>query len=78
MGAIAEKVSSIAELEQAMKQARAATQSCAIVIDTDPMPSTEAGGHWWDVAVPEISSQRKVIEARANYLTQLKSRRPAD
>ena len=33
-----------------------------IVIDTDPLASTDAGGHWWDVAVPEVS----VRAARSN------------
>ena len=29
-----------------------------IVIDTDPGPSTEAGGVWWDVAVPAVSERQ--------------------
>ncbi|OSQ37371.1 3D-(3,5/4)-trihydroxycyclohexane-1,2-dione acylhydrolase (decyclizing) [Thalassospira mesophila] len=78
MGAIAEKVSSIAELEDAMGRARAATKSYAIVIDTDPLPSTEAGGHWWDVAVPEVSVRPGVNEAHKNYQNALKNQRPGD
>ncbi|PKR53033.1 3D-(3,5/4)-trihydroxycyclohexane-1,2-dione acylhydrolase (decyclizing) [Thalassospira marina] len=78
MGAIAEKVSSIGELEEAMTRARAATRSYAIVIDTDPLPSTEAGGHWWDVAVPEVSVRPSVNEARSNYQNALKNQRPGD
>ncbi|MEY5038505.1 MAG: hypothetical protein RL472_1611, partial [Pseudomonadota bacterium] len=38
-----------------------------IVIDTDPMPGTGAGGTWWDVAVPEVSTRKEVNEARAGY-----------
>ena len=38
-----------------------------IVIDTDPMPGTGAGGTWWDVAVPEVSDRREVNEARKGY-----------
>ncbi|NIY77721.1 3D-(3,5/4)-trihydroxycyclohexane-1,2-dione acylhydrolase (decyclizing) [Thalassospira sp. HF15] len=78
MGAIAEKVSSITELEQAMVRARRADRSYAIVIDTDPLPSTEAGGHWWDVAVPEVSVRPTVNEARKNYEAALKNQRPGD
>jgi len=78
MGAIAEKVSSITELEQAMERARKADRSYAIVIDTDPLPSTEAGGHWWDVAVPEVSVRPTVNEARKNYEAALKNQRPGD
>ena len=78
MGAIAEKVGSVAELEAAMQRARAATQTYAIVIDTDPIPTTQAGGHWWDVAVPEVSIRPAVNHARQNYEAKLKSQRPAD
>ena len=78
MGAIAEKVSSIAELEAAMARARAADRSYAIVINTDPMPTTEAGGAWWDVAVPEVSSRPAVNEARVNYKKNLKNQRASD
>ena len=38
-----------------------------IVIDTDPMGSTDAGGAWWDVAVPEVSERRQVDAARRTY-----------
>ncbi len=74
MGAVAEKVGNIAELEQAMARAQAARGTYVIVIDTDPMLSTEAGGHWWDVAVPEISPRAEVQEARQNYEQQIKTR----
>jgi 3D-(3,5/4)-trihydroxycyclohexane-1,2-dione acylhydrolase (decyclizing) len=75
MGATAEKVGSIAELEQAMARARASSRSYAIVIDTDPLTVTEAGGHWWDVAVPEVSTRPQVAEARAGYEAALQHRR---
>ncbi|MDQ7080399.1 MAG: 3D-(3,5/4)-trihydroxycyclohexane-1,2-dione acylhydrolase (decyclizing) [Paracoccaceae bacterium] len=74
MGAMAEKVGNIAELEQAMARARAADRTYVIVIDTDPIPSTEAGGHWWDVAVPEVSGRAEVQEARQAYEQQIKTR----
>ncbi|MEL6867710.1 MAG: hypothetical protein AAFP19_25015, partial [Bacteroidota bacterium] len=46
MGAEAVKVGSIAELEEQLIAARGSTQVRVIVIDTDPGPSTEAGGSW--------------------------------
>jgi 3D-(3,5/4)-trihydroxycyclohexane-1,2-dione acylhydrolase (decyclizing) len=78
MGATSEKVGSITELEQAMQRARASERSYVIVIDTDPMPTTEAGGAWWDVAVPEVSKRPQVTKAHENYQKDLKSQRPAD
>ena len=38
-----------------------------IVIDTDPLVTTDAGGHWWDVAVPETSPRKQVAGAREAY-----------
>ncbi len=67
MGAEARKVGSIAELERALAHARGATKPSVIVIDTDPYPSTEAGGAWWDVAVPEVSEREQVRSARKAY-----------
>jgi len=67
MGAVARKVASIAELERALKEAEADTRTSVIVIDTDPLVSTDAGGHWWDVAVPEVSARPTVNAARKEY-----------
>jgi 3D-(3,5/4)-trihydroxycyclohexane-1,2-dione acylhydrolase (decyclizing) len=67
MGAVARKVASIAELERALKQAEKDERTSVIVIDTDPLISTDAGGHWWDVAVPEVSVRPSVNKARKAY-----------
>jgi 3D-(3,5/4)-trihydroxycyclohexane-1,2-dione acylhydrolase (decyclizing) len=74
LGARAVKAGSIAELEAALAGAKADAGPVAIVIDTDPYPSTGPGGHWWDVAVPEVSDRAEVKIARQAYETQLKSR----
>lgn len=71
LGAIAEKVADIAELEAALARARKADRSTVIVIDTDPRPSDASGGAWWDVAVPETSSREQVRQARAAYQTKI-------
>ncbi len=73
LGADSVHVGSLAELEQALAQARAATKTQIIVIDTDPLRSTNAGGHWWDVAVPEISDRDAVNAARKNYEDKIQS-----
>ncbi|HET9811381.1 MAG TPA: thiamine pyrophosphate-dependent enzyme, partial [Sphingomicrobium sp.] len=67
LGAEAEKADSIAGLESAMERALASTRSYVIVIETDPEKSTEAGGAWWDVAVPEVSDREAVRRARGDY-----------
>ena len=67
MGAIASKANSLAELENSLKAAKSNDRTTLVLIDTDPMKSTDAGGNWWDVAVPEVSVRREVEEARARY-----------
>ncbi|WP_119393093.1 3D-(3,5/4)-trihydroxycyclohexane-1,2-dione acylhydrolase (decyclizing) [Taklimakanibacter lacteus] len=78
MGAIAEKVSSLADLEAALVKAKGNARTTVIVIDTDPWISTDAGGHWWDVAVPEVSARKEVEAARKKYETALKQQRIGD
>ncbi len=75
MGAAARKVGSIAELESALAETRDADRTTVIVIDTDPLITTEAGGHWWDVAVPEVSERAQVRDARAEYVEAVKRQR---
>ncbi len=67
LGAEAEKVKSIAELEAALERARGSSRTSVIVIDTDPLVTTEEGGAWWDVAVPETSARGEVRAAREAY-----------
>lgn len=67
LGALAEKVAGLGELGAALGRARAAERSYVVVIDTDPLKTTEAGGWWWDVAVPEVSERPQVNAARRAY-----------
>jgi 3D-(3,5/4)-trihydroxycyclohexane-1,2-dione acylhydrolase (decyclizing) len=66
MGALGEKVSSIAELEQAFGRAKAADRTYVISIDTDAYQWT-SGDAWWDVGVPEVSPRETVRQARADH-----------
>jgi len=75
MGAVARKVASIAELEAALKETERETRTTVLVIDTDPLITTEAGGAWWDVAVPEVSDRKQVNAARKDYEQALKDQK---
>jgi 3D-(3,5/4)-trihydroxycyclohexane-1,2-dione acylhydrolase (decyclizing) len=77
LGAAARKVGSIGELETALAESRKEKGPAVVVIDTDPLPSTEAGGAWWDVAVPEVSARKEVRAAREAYEVALKQQRVA-
>ena len=78
LGAHSEKVSGVAELEAALVRARASDRTYVVAIDTDAAISTEAGGAWWDVAVPEVSERPQVRTARADYEAKIKLQRTGD
>lgn len=67
LGAHAEHVANLGEFAAAMARARTSDRSYVIVIETDPIRATEAGGWWWDVAVPEVSERAEVQRARERY-----------
>ena len=71
MGAHAEKVGSIGDLEAAIRAARAREIPSVIVIDTEAETGAGIGGGWWDVAVPEVGETEKLRAARAEYETRL-------
>ena len=68
MGARAQKAGSIAELESMTAEAIGRDSVDVIVIDTDPGPSTAAGGTWWEVGVPEVSERAEVANAYKGWL----------
>jgi 3D-(3,5/4)-trihydroxycyclohexane-1,2-dione acylhydrolase (decyclizing) len=63
MGAIAERVESVADLPAAFARAKAADRSYVIVVPIDQYTWTE-GGAWWEVGVPEVSERPAVRAAR--------------
>ena len=78
LGAIAEKVVTVDELEAALARARTNDRTTVIVVETDPFVITEAGGHWWDVVVPEVSTRPQVKAARTAYEDARSARRVGD
>jgi 3D-(3,5/4)-trihydroxycyclohexane-1,2-dione acylhydrolase (decyclizing) len=50
-----------------MVAARAAARTQVIVINTTHTRSTDDGGCWWDVAIPEVSARAQVMSARQAY-----------
>ena len=67
MGARAHKALSLAELEEHVAQCIEKQGVDVIVIDTDPGPSTAAGGTWWDVGVPDVSARQSVVDAHNQH-----------
>lgn len=75
LGAASEKVSSISEFESAMARAKSSQKTYVIVIETNPDATTDTGGWWWDVAVPEVSEISEVNEARRDYDAKIRLKR---
>jgi 3D-(3,5/4)-trihydroxycyclohexane-1,2-dione acylhydrolase (decyclizing) len=76
LGAEAVHVANVAELKTAMQHARAATRTQVIVIDTTPWRTTDDGGAWWEVPIPEVSERAEVKRARDDYLQGKTRQRP--
>ncbi len=63
MGAESETVKSIADLEAALKRARAADKTYLIALRTHPYEWME-GGSWWDVGMPAVTNRPEIDAAR--------------
>ena len=74
LGALAEKADSVDALTSALERARNADRTYVVVIKTDPVASTEAGGAWWDVPVAEVSDSASVGAAFECYRQKLGER----
>ena len=68
----------LAALSDALARARSSERTYVVVIDTDPAISTNEGGAWWDVAVPEVSERAQVRAARAAYEIKAADQRTGD
>src|SRR5436305_943166 len=76
LGARSENVKTIPELEAALRRARAADRTYVVCIETDPNRTTEEGGWWWEVAVPEVSDRESVRKARVAYEDGKRQQKP--
>jgi 3D-(3,5/4)-trihydroxycyclohexane-1,2-dione acylhydrolase (decyclizing) len=76
LGAQASKVVGIEALEAALGSALKSLQCTVIVIETDLNRAPQIGGHWWDVAVAEVSDSAAVQAARRDYQTHFPRSKP--
>ena len=68
MGAMAETVSSPAELEAAFERAKDADRTYVICMKVDPYEGWTTEGHtWWEVGTPHITKSDKVREAHVDW-----------
>jgi 3D-(3,5/4)-trihydroxycyclohexane-1,2-dione acylhydrolase (decyclizing) len=76
MGADAVHVADVAALAAAMVRARAAARTQVIVIDTTHSRTTDDGGCWWEVGIPEVSQRAEVEAAAAAARIARQAQRP--
>lgn len=74
MGALARKVASLDELEEAINWAKGNDRTTVISIATHPFDWTP-GDAWWDVGVPEVSARDSVNQAREEHIIGRQSQR---
>ncbi|MBB64806.1 MAG: 3D-(3,5/4)-trihydroxycyclohexane-1,2-dione acylhydrolase (decyclizing) [Waddliaceae bacterium] len=72
-GCHARLVQNLEDLERTLIENKERDEVCVTVIRSDPEKSSPSYA-WWDVAVPEVSQEVKVLDARHNYETQIKKR----
>ena len=68
-------VFNLTKMEEALSKRHDKTGPYVVVIDTDPYPSTEHGGTWWEVGVPEVSDRAEVRAAHEAYVANKKLQR---
>jgi 3D-(3,5/4)-trihydroxycyclohexane-1,2-dione acylhydrolase (decyclizing) len=67
LGAYVLRCRSIADLTQALKQARDAEKLTVVHIETDPLSPVPSSESWWDVPVAEVSTLDSTQTARTAY-----------
>jgi 3D-(3,5/4)-trihydroxycyclohexane-1,2-dione acylhydrolase (decyclizing) len=76
LGARAVRAHTIADLRAALQDAKAATGTTVIVIETDPLVSVPSYDSWWEVVPAEASEQEGVRKARQDWSANKKRQRP--
>ena len=76
LGADSVHAANLTELRAALRAARTASRTQVIVVNTTHTRTTDDGGCWWEVAIPEVSQRAEVGAAHAAYVAAKKDQRP--
>ncbi len=76
LGASVLRAGSVAELREALGEARAADRTTVIHVETDPAAPSLDSQAWWDVPVAEVSALGTARDARAAYEASKGSQHP--
>jgi 3D-(3,5/4)-trihydroxycyclohexane-1,2-dione acylhydrolase (decyclizing) len=75
LGASVIRCRTIADLTEALKQARDADRLTVVHIETDPLSPVPSSESWWDVPVSEVSELDSTRQARTEYETAKRAQR---
>jgi 3D-(3,5/4)-trihydroxycyclohexane-1,2-dione acylhydrolase (decyclizing) len=67
LGANAVRANGVRELRAALRDAQKADRTTVIVVEADRYAAVPSYDSWWEVAVPEVSDEKAVRDARAAY-----------
>ena len=67
LGADVIRVNGIDEFRKALDQARAATRTTVVHIETDPLAPVPSSESWWDVPVSDVSQLDSTQQAYKTY-----------
>jgi 3D-(3,5/4)-trihydroxycyclohexane-1,2-dione acylhydrolase (decyclizing) len=76
LGADVIRVKTIDEFRDAVVQAKAATKTTAVYIETDPLAPVPSSESWWDVPVSEVAQLDSTQQARKTYEAYKAIQRP--
>jgi 3D-(3,5/4)-trihydroxycyclohexane-1,2-dione acylhydrolase (decyclizing) len=76
LGADVIRVRTIDEFREAIQQARAASRTTAVHIETDPLAPVPSSNSWWDVPVSAVSELDSTQQARKTYEAHKANQRP--
>jgi 3D-(3,5/4)-trihydroxycyclohexane-1,2-dione acylhydrolase (decyclizing) len=67
MGASVLRATTVQELEDALRRARAADRTTLVHVETDPLVAAPSSEAWWDVPVAEVAELESTRAARGEY-----------
>jgi 3D-(3,5/4)-trihydroxycyclohexane-1,2-dione acylhydrolase (decyclizing) len=73
---IEESAAAIADLHQAVKQAKSSKNATLIHINSDPLLYSPSGEGWWDVPIAQVSTMQSTQQALKGYQEAIKQQRP--
>jgi 3D-(3,5/4)-trihydroxycyclohexane-1,2-dione acylhydrolase (decyclizing) len=75
MGAVVLNATTIDELEEALREARASAKLTVVQVHTDPLVPAPGSEAWWDVPVAQVSELESTRAARGDYERDKRSQR---